>query len=120
MQSKITKKVINLLKSDAEYYGGIGKQFLSNSDIGTLLRNPARSGLPQLANKAFLLGRYFNCKLLEPEKFGEYLIADASSRNTKLYKDVCAEHMIPYALLKSELADVAKWCEVIRSNFYFY
>ena len=41
MENKVTKKVINLLKSDTEYYGGIGKQFLSNSDIGTLLRNPA-------------------------------------------------------------------------------
>jgi len=38
MQSKITKKVINLLKSDAEYYGGIGKQFLSNSRCLNLKR----------------------------------------------------------------------------------
>ena len=41
MEKKVTKKVINLLKSDTEYYTGIGKQFLSNSDIGTLLKNPA-------------------------------------------------------------------------------
>jgi len=120
MQSKITKKVINLLKSDAEYYGGIGKQFLSNSDIGTLLRNPAMYGIPQPDNKAFLMGRYFHCKMLEPDKVGEYLIADASSRNTKLYKEFCAEHMIPFALLKSEQEDVDKWCDVMLSNFDFY
>ncbi len=34
MQNKVTKKVVNLLKSDAEYYTGIGKQFLANADIG--------------------------------------------------------------------------------------
>ena len=28
-----SKDVIELLKSDAEYYGGVGKEYLSNSDI---------------------------------------------------------------------------------------
>jgi hypothetical protein len=87
MESKVTKKVLNLLKIDEEYYGGIGRQFLSNSDIGTLLCNPAMFGVPQGDNKAFLMGRYFHCKMLEPEKVGNYLIVDASSRNTKIYKE---------------------------------
>ena len=106
MESKVTKKVINLLKSDAEYYGGIGKQFLSNSDIGTLLRNPAMYGVPQGDNKAFLMGRYFHCKMLEPDKVDDYLIIDASSRNTKIYKEFCAENNLPFAMLKGEQEDV--------------
>lgn len=120
MESKVTKKVINLLKSDAEYYGGIGRQFLSNSDIGTLLRNPSMYGVPQADNKAFLMGRYFHCKMLEPDKVGDYLIVDASSRNTKIYKEFCAEHMIPFAMLKGEQEDVDRWCDTMLSNYDFY
>jgi len=120
MQSKITKKIINLLKSDAEYYGGIGKQFLSNSDIGTLLKNPTMYGVPQLDNKAFIMGRYFHCKMLEPEKVDEYLIAPVMSRTAKAYKEFCADHLIPFALLKNEKQKVDEWCDVMLSNFDFY
>jgi len=120
MQSKITKKIINLLKSDAEYYGGIGKQFLSNSDIGTLLKNPTMYGVPQPDNKAFIMGRYFHCKMLEPEKVDEYLIAPVMSRTAKAYKEFCADHLIPFALLKNEKQKVDEWCDVMLSNFDFY
>jgi hypothetical protein len=29
--------ILELLKDDSNYYGGVGKAYLSNSDIGTLL-----------------------------------------------------------------------------------
>ena len=32
---------LELLKDDANYYGEMGKQFLSNSDIDALLRDPS-------------------------------------------------------------------------------
>ena len=34
------KKIIEKLKQDEHYYGDYGKQFLSNSNISTLLKNP--------------------------------------------------------------------------------
>ena len=34
------EKVIKKLREDEHYYGAFGKQYLSNSDIGTLLTNP--------------------------------------------------------------------------------
>ena len=34
--------IIKQLKDDKEYYGGIGKNYLSNSDIGALLFKPKR------------------------------------------------------------------------------
>ena len=37
--------VIEKLREDQEYYGGVGKQYLSNSDIGTLLKNPEDFGI---------------------------------------------------------------------------
>ena len=33
-------EIINRLKNDEDYYGSFGKQYLSNSDIQTLLSNP--------------------------------------------------------------------------------
>ena len=34
------KDELNKLREDEHYYGKFGKQFLSNSDISTLLTNP--------------------------------------------------------------------------------
>jgi len=34
------KAAIEKLRDDENYYGKFGKQYLSNSDIGTLLTNP--------------------------------------------------------------------------------
>ena len=120
MEKKVTKKIINLLKSDTEYYTGIGKQFLSNSDISTLLKNPKMYGVPQPDNKNFIMGRYFHCKMLEPEKVGEYLIANVGSRNSKAYKEFCADNLIPFALLKPEQEEVDLWCETMLGNMDFY
>ena len=38
------KDVIIKLQDDEEYYNGIGRKYLSNSDIGTLLKNPKDFG----------------------------------------------------------------------------
>jgi len=49
--------VIEQLRDDKQYYAGVGKNYLSNSDIGTLLKNPKEYGMPREDNKNFLLGR---------------------------------------------------------------
>jgi hypothetical protein len=54
------EEIINLLRDDKEYYGGIGKQYLSNSDIGVLLSNPKDYGKYRADNKSFSDGRYFH------------------------------------------------------------
>jgi len=38
------KNILKKLTNDNDYYGVFGKQFLSNSDIGTLLSNPFSVG----------------------------------------------------------------------------
>jgi hypothetical protein len=40
------KDELNKLREDEHYYGKFGKQFLSNSDISTLLTNPLALGKP--------------------------------------------------------------------------
>ena len=36
------KEILEKLRVDEHYYGEYGNQFLSNSDIGTLLKDPAK------------------------------------------------------------------------------
>ncbi|MCP4984748.1 MAG: hypothetical protein GY928_01405 [Colwellia sp.] len=80
-------KILKKLEDDNHYYGKFGKQFLSNSDISTLLKNPLALGSEVLISPAIIIGRYFHTALLEPDKLNEFKVVDASTRNTKAYKD---------------------------------
>ena len=94
--------VIELLRNDQEYYGGVGKQYLSNSDIGTLLKTPEQFGVSRPDNKNFAEGRYFHQLILEPEKAENVVWVDYASRNTKGYKEFIADSDIEVALLRTE------------------
>ena len=79
---------LNKLREDEHYYGEFGKQFLSNSDISTLLTNPLSLGKSMSPIPAFLVGGYFHTAILEPDKLKKFKIIEASTRNTKLYKEI--------------------------------
>ena len=80
---------IEKLRIDKEYYTGVGKKYLSNSDIGTLLKNPKEFGKVSEDNINFAKGRLFHQLILEPNKAEESIknAVDVSSRNTKAYKE---------------------------------
>ena len=61
-------EVLEKLRDDNEYYRGVGKNYLSNSDIGSLLNNPLYFGVSQPDNPNFAKGRLFHQLLLEPEQ----------------------------------------------------
>ena len=48
--------IINKLREDEHYYGKFGQQYLSNSDIKTLLKNPLDLHKPTKSNPNFLVG----------------------------------------------------------------
>ena len=100
------EEAINKLREDEHYYGEFGKQFLSNSNISTLLKNPLSLGQPQAQIPAFLVGGYFHTAILEPEKLKKYRVIEASTRNTKVYKELSGGEM---CLLQSEV----DLCEVM-------
>ena len=102
----MSKVVIDKLRSDEEYYGGVGKNYLSNSDIGTLLKNPKEFGISREDNKNFVLGRYFHQLILEPEKAKNFQFVDVSSRNTKAYKEFCMQENLEVAMLLKEKEEV--------------
>ena len=82
------KDIIEKLRDDEHYYGEFGKQFLSNSDISTLLTNPLELHKPSKSNPNFLVGGYFHTAILEPDKVKNFKIIETGSRNTKVYKEM--------------------------------
>ena len=90
-----TQKIIKTLKDDNEYYNGLGRQYLSNSDIGTLLKNPRDFGKKLEDSKEFAMGRYFHQLFLEPEKAN-------------------------FALLEKEKVEVERWVDAMKTNLDFF
>ena len=111
---------IEMLRDDANYYGDFGKQYLSNSDIGTLLKDPSQFGVSQPDNQNFAKGRYFHHLILEPSKAEDVKYVEASTRNTKVYKQYCQDNNVPYVLLESEVIDIQGLVKRMLSNYTFF
>lgn len=69
------EEIIKSLGNDDQYYGEMGRKYLSNSDIGILLSNPAMFKQPSEKTVAMVRGTYFHQLLLEPEKAESTMIA---------------------------------------------
>jgi hypothetical protein len=108
-------KDIELLREDENYYGELGSKYLSNSDVGTLLNNPKNFGKRGEETKAMIEGRYFHTAMLEPQKLSNFEFIDASSRNTKAYKELGK-----MVLLKKEKEWLDQLIDTMKSNLNFY
>ena len=97
---------VDRLRNDEEYYGEFGQRYLSNSDIGALLKNPRDFKKKEPDNPAFAKGRYFHQLILEPEKAEAWDCVSVGARSTKAYKEHCAEHEVPFALLEKERDEI--------------
>tara|TARA_R100000935_G_scaffold52415_1_gene79564 strand:+ start:153 stop:884 length:732 start_codon:yes stop_codon:yes gene_type:complete len=109
----MTKEQYYKLRDDKHYYGEYGQQFLSNSNISTLMTNPLSLHEPKPSNPAFLVGGYFHTAILEPEKLRSFKVVEASNRNTKAYKEISGGEM---CLLKSEKDQCELMTEVMLDN----
>ena len=112
--------IIEQLRDDNNYYGVLGKQYLSNSDIGTLLNNPQSYGKSRPDSKNLLEGRYFHQLLIEPEKAQVIPFVDVTTRTTKEYKNYCEENNLEMCLLKKEKEDIERLVSVMKRNITFY
>ena len=54
---KNKKEVLERLKDDEHYYGEYGRNFISNSDIRTLMTNPLEFKKPSPSAPHFLIGK---------------------------------------------------------------
>jgi len=112
--------IINVLRDDSQYYSGIGKTYLSNSDIYTLLNNPLDFGKTREDGKVLAEGRYFHQLILEPEKAKEVKFVDVASRNTKEYKNFCEDNNLPFVMLKKEGEEIRNSVSRMLGNIDFY
>jgi len=107
------KEILKKLKNDEDYYGDFGRKYLSNSDISTLLKNPLAFGEPSKPSAAFLVGGYFHTAILEPDKLKKFKIIPATTRNTKVYKDMSGGEL---CLLQHEVDQIELMTDVMLSN----
>ena len=107
------QQIIKKLCSDEDYYGEFGQQYLSNSDIKTLLSNPLNLHKPSKPSPAFLVGGYFHTCILEPDKLERFTVIPSATRNTKVYKDMSGGEL---CLLQKEVDDIVLMRDKIISN----
>lgn len=114
------EELSNLITSwsdENEYRKGSGKKFLSQSDVGPLLHNPKEfRDVKDRPLLAFLHGSYYHEKILEPEKAAKYVIVDASTRSTNIYKQAIQETGAEILLLKKEQEMLDNLVEATLAN----
>tara|TARA_R110002020_G_scaffold116082_3_gene266290 strand:+ start:364 stop:1095 length:732 start_codon:yes stop_codon:yes gene_type:complete len=107
------KEVLTALKNDDEYYNGIGKRYLSNSNISTLLKNPLALHEPSEPRPAFLVGGYFHTAILEPDKLKNFKVIESATRNNKVYKEISGGEL---CLLQHEVDQIQLMVEKVMAN----
>ena len=107
------EEIIEKLRDDEHYYGEFGQQYLSNSNIKTLLRNPLDLYEPSKSNPNFLVGGYFHTAILEPDKLKSFKIIESTSRNTKVYKEMSGGEL---CLLQHEVDMIESLVDNVMEN----
>ena len=107
------QEIIDRLRVDEDYYGDYGNKFLSNSHIGKLLKNPMSLFDRTPDNPNFKVGGYFHTAILEPDKLKSFKIIDATTRNTKKYKEISGGEV---CLLQHEVDMIEVMVEIMMAN----
>ena len=107
------EKILQRLCNDEDYYGEFGNQFLSNSHVGKLLKDPLNAFQPSKPSPAFLVGGYFHTCILEPDKLDKYKVVKSTTRNTKAYKDVAGGEL---CLLQHEVDTIELMKDKVMAN----
>ena len=107
------EEILSRLTNDEDYYGTFGRQYLSNSNISTLLSNPLMLREETKKTSAMIVGNYFHTAILEPDKLQNFKIIEATTRTTKVYKELSGGEM---CLLQHEADKVDLMTERMLEN----
>ena len=107
------KQILKRLCNDEDYYGEFGNQFLSNSHVGKLLKDPLKAFEPSKPSPAFLVGGYFHTAILEPDKLKKYKVIPSTTRNTKVYKEMSGGEL---CLLQHEVDHIEVMTDKLLDN----
>ena len=105
--------ILQRLKNDEDYYGEFGNQFLSNSHVGRLLKDPLNVFKQSKPSPAFLVGGYFHTCILEPDKLEKFTVIPSATRNTKQYKDMSGGEL---CLLQHEVDAIELMRDKVMQN----
>lgn len=124
MTEKEIAETIEALRDDANYYGELGRRFLSNSDIVNLHNEPYLYGQGLDTTVPMLVGDYMHKRILQPELIKGIPIVDAKTRRNREYTDFVAERAIdgqprPVFLLRSEADELEALASKIEQNDEF-
>jgi len=105
------KEIINTLRIDEEYYNGIGKKYLSNSNIEVLRKNPKDFKKETEKTVDMIMGNAVH----ELTFFGKTDLTsiDASSRNTKIYRQ---KEIDGHVLLNKEMEQCKLISKTLRQT----
>tara|TARA_R100000541_G_scaffold5598_1_gene13070 strand:+ start:14143 stop:14910 length:768 start_codon:yes stop_codon:yes gene_type:complete len=92
------EEILAQMYEDEFYYGHLGKHALSSSSLKMILKSPktyrnvTKYGDPNSDSPALSAGKLAHWMVLEPHKIDELHFVDASTKNTKIYKDAKEQH----------------------------
>ena len=87
------EEILAQMYDDTFYYGHLGKHALSSSSLKMILKSPKtyrnviKYGDPNGDSPALAAGKLAHWMVLEPHKIDELHFVDASTKNTKIYKE---------------------------------
>jgi len=111
-------EILAMMYDDEFYYGHLGKNALSSSSLKTLLKSPKtyRNVIKYGSgdSPALRLGKLLHWMVLEPHKIDKLNIVEASSKNTKIYKE--AYEKDNEVFLRKEISDSERLADALLRN----
>ena len=92
------EEILTQMYNDEFYYGHLGKNALSSSSLKTLLKSPKtyrnilNYGDPNSDSPALAAGKLVHWMILESHKIDKLHFVDATTKNTKVYKEAKAKY----------------------------
>ena len=97
-ETYLQEEIVGMAYDDKFYYGHLGKNALSSSSLKTILKSPKtyrnilNYGDPNSDSPALSAGKLAHWMILEPHKINKLHFVDASTKNTKIYKEAKAKY----------------------------
>jgi len=97
-ETYLQEEIVGMSYSDDFYYNHLGKNALSSSSLKTILKSPKtyrnilNYGDPNSDSPALAAGKLVHWMILESHKIDKLHFVDASTKNTKIYKEAKAKY----------------------------
>ena len=97
-ETYLQEEIVGMAYEDEFYYNHLGKNALSSSSLKTILKSPKtyrnilNYGDPNSDSPALSAGKLAHWMILEPQKINKLHFVDASTKNTKIYKEAKAKY----------------------------